>query len=83
MDKQKRLMLEEIANFTMYQRALSNQGINTKDYPIFKLNRETLLEAKEILKGLKDIIAELDAEIAKRDQGNYEFIQELRTKISD
>jgi len=51
--------------------------------PISNLKKETLEEAKIILKDLKNMITELDAERAKYDKANYELVQELRVKISD
>lgn len=83
MDKHKRLLLEEIANVTMYQRAVAQQGIDKDQLPISNLKRETLEQAKEILSDLKKTIGELDAERVKYAQANYELVQELRIKISD
>lgn len=83
MDKFKRLLIEEIANVTMYQRAVSSQGIDKDQMPISNLKKETLQDAKDILKELKAMITQLDAERAKYAQANYELVQELRGKISD
>ena len=51
--------------------------------PISNLKKETLSDAKEILKELKAMITQLDAERVKYAQANYELVQELRGKISD
>ena len=51
-------MIEEIANYTMYQRAFSSQGIDNDRMPISKMNKETLFQANEILKSLKILITD-------------------------
>lgn len=51
--------------------------------PISNLKKETLQDAKDILKELKAMITQLDAERAKYAQANYELVQELRGNISD
>lgn len=83
MEKQKRLLLEEIANVTMYQRAVRNQGIDQDQMPISNLKKETLIDAKALLQELKKTITQLDQERAKYRDANYDLVQELRVKISD
>lgn len=58
LDKKKRKMIEEITNYTMYQRAFSSQGIDNDRMPISKMNKETLFQANEILKSLKILITD-------------------------
>ncbi len=67
-------MIEEIANYTMYQRAFSSQGIDNDRMPISKMNKETLFQANEILKSLKILITDFQAEVAKQNDGNYDLI---------
>jgi len=51
-------LLEEIANITMYQRAMSNFGIDQNVLPFSAITRDQILKARELLMEIKDVVDE-------------------------
>lgn len=47
-------MLEEVANITMYQKAMNQMGLDTEMLPISGVSKETILKAKDILKQIRE-----------------------------
>lgn len=50
LEKNKRNLLEEITNFTMYQKAMGDFGIDQEVLPFAKIEKQSLTEAMEVLK---------------------------------
>lgn len=64
LEKNTRKLLEEVANVTMYQRAMKSLGIDTDSLPISSLTKETIEKATTILSEIKKKIDE-DQELSK------------------
>jgi hypothetical protein len=57
-------LFEEIANVTMYQRAMSQFGVDTNVLPFSGIKKDSLLQARSLLTMIKDAVDE-DIEISK------------------
>ena len=55
-------LIEEIANITMFQKAVKQLGLDTKTMPIANLSKETINQATFILGQIKEVL-EKDREI--------------------
>ena len=56
LEKNERQLLEEVANITMYQKAISNLGIDKDVLPISCLNRDVVAKAKDILQNIGKLL---------------------------
>lgn len=50
LEKNYRELLEEVANITMYQKAMNQLGLDTSMLPISNVTKETINKAKDLLK---------------------------------
>jgi predicted DNA-binding WGR domain protein len=58
LEKNKRQLLEEVANITMYQKAITNIGIDKDILPISCLNKDVVDKAKDILLNIGKLVKE-------------------------
>ena len=75
-------LVEVISNVTMYQRAISQIGINQDLLPISGLKRETIVKAKQILCDLRPVIDELLNLQKKGMQADYNEVSTVKGRIS-
>lgn len=80
--KQEADLYEEISNVTMYQRAISELGINTDLLPVSALTKDTLTGAKNVLAELSDLIKKLDDLKKIGLQADYEEVESVTGEIS-
>lgn len=79
--KHQRQLLEEVANITMYQKAMASLGIDNDVLPVSCINREVVDKAKQVLNELGDAVKE-DAEISKKGmQADLVKLLEIRNRI--
>ncbi len=80
LDKPTQELIEEIAQITVYQRAMSNFGIDSRILPFHSVKKEVLIEAKHLLMELSENIKE-DAEISKDGmKADFEALIAVREK---
>jgi len=51
-------LLEEVANITMYQKAMNQLGLDTEMLPISGVRKETILKAKDLLRQIREKVDE-------------------------
>jgi hypothetical protein len=68
LEKNIRHLLEEISNFSMYERAMQHIGVNYEAMPIQEVSREVLIQAQDMLGEIGEAI-EQDQEICKKGVG--------------
>lgn len=76
-------LFEEISNVTMYQRAFNQFGIDTKVLPFSGVNKQSLVDARQILLEIQECIKE-DIEISKEGiKADYDKLSAVKEKISE
>ena len=76
-------LFEEISNVTMYQRAMSQFGVDTNVLPFSGIKRETLIQARQLLMGIKEAVDE-DIEISKEGiKADMVKLTEVKERISN
>ena len=83
LEKNVRQLLEEVANITMYQKAMNQLGLDTETLPISGVSKEVILKAKDFLRQIKEKVEE-DAEISKQGLNvDYDALIAVREKLSE
>ena len=76
-------LYEEVANVTMYQKALQNFGLDLEVMPFSAVKRESIIEARQILGDISEAIKE-DIELSKGGiHADFEKLTEVKEKISE
>eukprot|EP01022_Parablepharisma_sp_SALTPOND_P016007 TRINITY_DN2302_c3_g1_i1.p1 TRINITY_DN2302_c3_g1~~TRINITY_DN2302_c3_g1_i1.p1 ORF type:complete len:1273 (+),score=196.37 TRINITY_DN2302_c3_g1_i1:5084-8902(+) len=76
-------LLKSIVDVAAYERAMSHYGINCEELPITRLKKETLLECKDILEKLGDLVTKLDKEREKGLEAKVEALEEMYDQINE
>ena len=82
MPKETEDLVEVISNVTMYQRALSDLGINKDLLPVSGLKRETIDKARDILVKMKPVMEELTKLQQKGLNADYNEVSTVKGKLS-
>jgi hypothetical protein len=83
LENNKRNLLEEITNFTMYQKAMGDFGIDQEILPFAKIEKQSLTEAMDVLKQLS-ITFEEEYEVNKAGiKADFDKVMEVKSKILD
>ena len=82
LDKRTEDLVEVISNVTMYQRAVSDLGIDQDLLPVSGLKKETIEKAKKILCELKPVLDELEALRRKGMQADFEEVSKVKGAIA-
>lgn len=80
-EKNVRELIEEIANITMYTKALRQMGFDLETTPISNLSKDSIQKAKDVLKQLSEALVE-NTEISKKGLGaDLEQLTLVREKM--
>jgi hypothetical protein len=83
LDTNVRELLEEVANVTMYQKAMSQLGLDRSMLPVSGVSKETITKAKEILAEIGEKVEE-DQKLARLGtQADLTALAAVRDKISE
>ena len=80
-EKNVKELLEEIANITMYTKALRQMGIDVDTLPISNLNKDSITQAKDVLKQLTKVIDDSNFISSKGLRANLEDLTAVREKM--
>jgi Poly(ADP-ribose) polymerase catalytic domain/Poly(ADP-ribose) polymerase, regulatory domain len=76
-------LFQEMSNVTMYQRAISQFGIDTDVLPFSGVNKQSLVEARQLLLEISECIKE-DIEISKEGiKADFDKLTAVKEKISE
>ena len=76
-------LFQEISNVSMYQRAITQFGIDTDVLPFSGVNKQSLVEARQLLLDIGEIIRE-DIEVSKDGiKADFDKLTALKEKISE
>lgn len=76
-------LFQEMSNVTMYQRAITQFGIDTDVLPFSGVNKQSLVEARQLLLDIGECIKE-DIEISKEGiKADFDKLTAIKEKISE
>ena len=78
-----RKLLKMIVDVSLYEKAMTQYGIDTQILPVTKLEKQTLLECKSLLEKMTTLSENLDAERVNGTNANFAKIEEIYNDINE
>ena len=82
-EKNVRELLEEVANVSMYQKAMVSMGLDTEVLPVSGMSKEAIHQAKDLLRQIREKVEE-DSRIAAQGLlADHDALIAVREKLSE